>query len=1419
MGIALPQLAPASEDRVSGAQVIDGSLEFSGTDQKLERTPGSQGNLQTWSLSAWIKLLKSNQEHSIFSAHTGSSDRLHFRVSSGQIQFAQNTGSWDFDIRSNALLRDNGWYHIMAVMDLSNSTQNDRAILYVNGERQSLGTNTLPSNTTTNSIVNAVKAHYIGEARSSTDYYGRMSTFYLIDGQALGPESFGFTDPLTNTWRPKKYEGTFGTNGVYLPMDGNSPIGDDKSGQGNNWTPVNFGGSNSLDKATGAKPILNTLPGGTIATPGVFGSRENVGYAVTVYDDGGGNKYYIDGTKQATLNGLIRGATYTFDTSDSTLGSTHPFRLSATSAHGTEYTDGVVAITGAATTITVPHNAPNSLYYYCTAHSGMGSNITGITTNEKLADQYASNCVLALPLVGTSSDVSVSVACTSTTKAVTTNGDPTASTTQSNFYRGSFYFDGTDDRFTTDIGSGGLPDDFCIEYWIYADNISGDRGHFHMSSTSGGLVQSTTSLMVSWGNSEGDTNMYVGNGAVTDIDDPNQNDVWKHYAVVRSSGTLKLYVNGKVAYSASNTVDMTGFRYLSISGYYNTNFLWKGYIQDFRIYTGGAKYTSNFIPASTNPDILPDTPSGVSGGSKLAKVTEGAVSFDGSGDYLSLADNADFNLAGNDFTIEAFVYHNSTDYGANGGYDAIMAQWVDSSGSDRMFAWETVGSGDSADLEFYYYTDDGTFHGPVQGAALGKNRWYHVAIVRNGNSMVVYIDGVGGAVTTETDNLKNSTNNMTIGGNVAGAAGYWPGFISNLRFINGTALYTANFTPPSATPLTNVTNTKLLCCQSNTSAIAAAVSPGTITANGNAAANNFNPFNTDINIVRGQETGYCTWNPLVVTSNNSLSNGNLTASHTASTGWTGGVWSANSATIVANTGVSSGSWYWEVHIDSESSPGYTAVGITTRPVGGPYYVGYADNGIAYTSTYIYQDSAYGSGAGSLPTTASGDTIGVALDMDNGHIWFSKNGSYVYGNPYTRTGSQSSNIIGTMYPAVSQTGSNTGFTAAANFGQKPFKFPPPDGFQPLNAANVRPVKVITRPDQYVGVSTWTGNNGIQSINAGLKPDFVWIKGRSNARDHVLFDTIRGPLKTLTTNGTAAEATQADTLTAFNSDGFTIGSQSRTGINNETYVGWSWKAGGSKNTFNVDDVGYASAAAAGLDAGTVNPNKVSVGTKNGFSIIELTTPSSGTTYSFAHGLGAKPSFLIARQYETTGSYYVWHQSLSANNSYVLLNANTVENSGATVWASTDMTSTVISDTASGHWGTSQKMLYYAWTDIPGLQKFGSYSGNGTADNGPFVELGFRPAVILIKRTTSGSGGFNWTINDSERGKYNPNGTAVFPNLSNQESTNDEYEIDFLSNGFKPRCSTPDSINVSGQTYIYAAWAEAPTFNLYGAQSNAR
>ena len=163
----------------------------------------------------------------------------------------------------------------------------------------------------------------------------------------------------------------------------------------NNWTPVNFGGSNSVDKASGALPILNTL-GGTVARSGVFGSEENKYYTVTVASVDGGNRYHFDGVDRPNPT-LIRGATYTFDQSDSSNGGggTHPLRFAtaADAAGSSQYTDGVVTNgtpgqAGAYTKITVPHNAPNTLYYYCTNHGGMGSS-TSQTTDETKVDPYA----------------------------------------------------------------------------------------------------------------------------------------------------------------------------------------------------------------------------------------------------------------------------------------------------------------------------------------------------------------------------------------------------------------------------------------------------------------------------------------------------------------------------------------------------------------------------------------------------------------------------------------------------------------------------------------------------------------------------------------------------------------------------------------------------------------------------------------------------------------------------------------------------------------------------------------------------------------------------------------------------------------------------------------------------------------------
>ena len=1040
MGIALPGAGGATrQSMASGAQVIDGSLKFDkNKTTHVKRTPSSTGNRSKHTFSFWVKY--TSNDYAILSCGASSPNyfELKFNSSSQLELFGLNLTSTN----TTAVFRDfSAWYHVTLVIDKSNGTATERVIIYVNGVRQALST---ASQSDTNDPYWNIQSqeHRIGGRSWSTsdqsDY--QLSSLYLIDGQTLTPESFGYTDPLTNTWRPKKFGGNFtqstsqytggtaltwdsspigskwtlsnsnktatgsgsasytggnvwsnainsnttyawtlditngdttggwyftdsqsatathpdelsgntlglrggdsgagtygtfastngtsdgqdkitglssvspngtkkidfvvyrpasgtgkvwvkanldstwigggnpsdtsstasfilpdgttyfafigydtsstttltfagdgtitssqGTNSFYLPFDGNSPIGEDKSGVGNNWTPVNFGGSVSLDNpiVSGARPILNTDGGGNVARPGVFGSEVGAYYAVTVASVGGGNRYHFDGVDRPNPT-LTRGATYTFDQSDSS-NSNHPLRFSTTSngSHGggSEYTDGVATngtpgSAGAYTKITVPHNSADTLYYYCTNHSNMGSSTSQITDETK-ADPYAWKNVLAISCSGGAyGDRSNLLNCGSTKKSVSGEGDVAAGiSTISNFYETSLYFDGTGDRFATDIGSGGLPNDFCIEYWIYADNISGDRGHFQISATNGGLVQSTTSLMVSWGNSEGDTNMYVGNGDVTDIDDSNQNNVWKHYAVVRNSGTLKLYVNGKVAYSASNTVDMTGFRKLCVSGYYNTNFLWKGNMQDFRIYTGIAKYTSEFVVASTNPDILPDTPSGVSGSSKLVKVTDGAVSFDGTGDFLSIADSADFTFGTGDFTIEYFVYI-SKDQNAS-----HIAKYGTSNAS-RSFKISTT-TLPFIGLAFYWYSGSTQYSMTYsEGSMRPQEGWKHIAIQRKSGDIYQYIDGQMVKSETGSDaavSINDTTESLIIGsdGNT-GSEQPLNGFISNVRIIKGTAHYnTLGFTPPTR-ELTNVTNTKLLCCQSNTLAGSAAVAP------------------------------------------------------------------------------------------------------------------------------------------------------------------------------------------------------------------------------------------------------------------------------------------------------------------------------------------------------------------------------------------------------------------------------------------------------------------------------------------------------------------------------------------------------------------------------------------------------------------
>ena len=586
------------------------------------------------------------------------------------------------------------------------------------------------------------------------------------------------------------------------------------------------------------------------------------------------------------------------------------------------------------------------------------------------------------------------------------------------------------------------------------------------------------------------------------------------------------------------------------------------------------------------------------------------------------------------------------------------------------------------------------------------------------------------------------------------------------------------------------------------------------------------PPTSGITTTSSAPSNYATLNPL--TGNNTLSNGNLdsTGNQTA--------WRGNAATI----GVSGGKWYFESIVLSTNSGNVNAdwgIVLDTNSQWGGQTVG--DYGISYYGSNGNKEKNNNNASTSSSGATTGDVVQVAFDLDKGKIWFGVNNTWIdSGNPSAGSNEAYTVESGTWLPAVAMYDNGT---VSTNFGQKPFKYTPPDGFQPLNVANIRPETVITRPDHYVGVTTYVGNappgsTNTQSFNIGFKPDLLWFKVRSADSNHFLIDSVRTREKVLFSNQNNNQSTcdVGKDLVSFDHNGFTVGEGNQTGANenNQDIVAWSWKAGGNSNTFNVDDVGYATAAAAGISGlddtnqmTTANYLGCSIGTKQGFSIINYRGVGGSNDVTIPHGLSQSPDLVMIKNQNSSVDWAVAHSGLVDNRE---LHLNTNEDSVSVAYLGlykSNFTSTSFAvnyGESNSQYVNANNELYiaYVWHNVPGLQKFGSYKSNNSAD-GPYIELGFRPAIILIKCT---SGTESWAIYDSERVPYNYNGLPLTADTINDEPTSNTagYGIDFLSNGFKIRGQW-GSINDTNTTdhYIYAAWAESPSVNLYGGQSNAR
>ena len=344
----------------------------------------------------------------------------------------------------------------------------------------------------------------------------------------------------------------------------------------------------------------------------------------------------------------------------------------------------------------------------------------------------------------------------------------------------------------------------------------------------------------------------------------------------------------------------------------------------------------------------------------------------------------------------------------------------------------------------------------------------------------------------------------------------------------------------------------------------------------------------------------------------------------------------------------------------------------------------------------------------------------------------------------------------------------------------------------------------QPSDYFNTQLYTGTGSTNAqTGVGFQPDWVFIQNRGGTYANVVFDVVRGTTKLLEPQGSGAEATVSDTLTSFDSDGFTLGADSSNYCNRSsspnTYAAWNWRAGGGQGSSNTD--------------GSINTTYTSVNTTSGFSISTYT--GTGSAATIGHGLGATPDYIIVKNRSDSGeSWMVWNNVLAANK-YLLLNTTGAEATDTTIWNNTLPTSSVFSigthDTVNK---SGSNYVAYCFTNIKGFSKVGSYTGNGGTD-GPFVYTGFKPAWVMIKASSRSTD--NWLILDNKRSTYNPANNGLFPNnASSAEGTG--YKRDFLSNGFKVRESGANQ-NGSGHTFTYIAFAEEPLVSSNNIPATAR
>ena len=349
------------------------------------------------------------------------------------------------------------------------------------------------------------------------------------------------------------------------------------------------------------------------------------------------------------------------------------------------------------------------------------------------------------------------------------------------------------------------------------------------------------------------------------------------------------------------------------------------------------------------------------------------------------------------------------------------------------------------------------------------------------------------------------------------------------------------------------------------------------------------------------------------------------------------------------------------------------------------------------------------------------------------------------------------------------------------------------WQNLDEEETMAFTTIDNSELYFQAVIYTGNgsadHGITLDGSeNMQPDLVWIKQR-DSRDHFLFNSVIGATKYLASNLTQAEQTDANTMSGFDSDGFTLGNGVGCNENTDSHVAWCWK---ESATAGFDIVSYAGNGVAGRN--------------------------------ISHSLSAVPHLMIVKNRSAEIKWVIYHhENTSApETDHLRLDTTAATSDDDSTWDDTAPTSSVFrtkSSTSTN--GSSANYMAFLFSEKQGFSRFGSYLANNSAD-GNFIYLGFRPAFFMVKAASGGSASArSWRIYDNKRANINGTSTIgideqLFPDSSGAESVNDN-EIDFLSNGIKLRAND-GGINTSGETYVFVAFAETPFVNSNKVPCNA-